>query len=133
MKLKIYLKNAVLSWWYRNDLTRLCIFFGTDKWGSHWYTQHYQRYFQPIKRKRLNVLEIGVGGYENSDIGGNSLRMWKAYFRKSKIVGIDIYDKTRFCEHRIDIRQRDQADSEALLRLSSEYGGSISSLMMAVT
>jgi hypothetical protein len=115
--------KAIRVWRYRNDLNRLAVVFRTDKWGHHWYTQHYQRYFAPLKDKRLNVLEIGVGGYENSEVGGESLRMWKAYFRNSRIVGIDVSDKTRFREHRIDIRQCDQTDSEALLRLSSEYGG----------
>jgi demethylmacrocin O-methyltransferase len=115
--------ESLLGWWYRNDLNRLALLFGTDKWGTHWYTQHYQRYFQPLKRKRLNLLEIGVGGYEHLDVGGESHRMWKAYFRKSRIVGIDIYDKTHLSEDRIDIRQIDQTDSEALIRLSTEYGG----------
>ncbi|HWA96674.1 MAG TPA: class I SAM-dependent methyltransferase [Terracidiphilus sp.] len=101
----------------------MALLFGTDKWGSHWYTQHYQRYFEQLRKKRLNVLEIGVGGYEEIDGGGASLRMWKAYFRKSRIVGIDLYDKSHLSEHRIDIRQCDQTDSEALLRLSHEYGG----------
>jgi hypothetical protein len=115
--------KVLLSWWYRNDLNRLASLFGTDKWGSHWYTQHYQRYFAPLRKNRLNILEIGVGGYERSEAGGGSLRMWKAYFRKSRIVGIDLYDKVQLSEHRIDIRQCDQTDSEALLRLSREYGG----------
>ncbi len=115
--------RALLGWWWRNDLNRLALLFHTDKWGAHWYTQHYQRYFQPLKGKGLNLLEIGVGGYENSNQGGESLRMWKAYFRNSRIVGIDLYDKTHLCEHRIDIRQCDQTDSESLHRLSSEYGG----------
>src|ERR1700686_2177813 len=98
-------RRAVLGWWWRNDLNRLAVLFHSDKWGSHWYTQHYQRYFHSLKHKRLNLLEIGVGGYESSDHGGESLRMWKEYFRPSRIVGIDIYDKTHFSEHRIDIRQ----------------------------
>lgn len=119
----VRIAKALLGWWYRNDLNRLARLFGTDKWGSHWYTQHYQRYFAPLRNKRLNILEIGVGGYEFSNAGGGSLRMWKAYFRKSRIVGIDLYDKHHLSEHRIDIRQCDQTDSEALLRLSSEYGG----------
>src|ERR1700688_2245107 len=76
-------KTAILAWWYRNDLNRLALLFGTDKWGCHWYTQHYERYFGSLKKKRLNLLEIGVGGYENPDEGGESLRMWKAYFRCS--------------------------------------------------
>jgi demethylmacrocin O-methyltransferase len=113
----------VLGWWWRNDLNRLALLFQTDKWGCHCYTPHYHRYFQPLKNQRLNLLEIGVGGCENSEQGGESLRMWKAYFRNSQIVGVDICDKTNFREHRIDIRQFGQTDSESLRRLSTEYGG----------
>src|SRR5215831_4721893 len=72
--------KAAGAWVFRNDLNRLARWYGTDKWGSHWYTQHYQRYFAPIKNNRLNVLEIGVGGYAQTDKGGASLRMWRAYF-----------------------------------------------------
>jgi len=64
-----------------------------------------------------------VGGGEHADSGGESLRMWKAYFLKGRIVGIDICDKTQFREPRIDIRQCDQTDAEALRQLSAEYGG----------
>jgi len=115
--------KAVPAWWHRNDLTRLAILYGTDKWGTHWYTPHYDRYLRPMKSRRLNVLEIGVGGYESPEVGGRSLRMWKAYFRKSQIVGIDLYDKTHLSEHRIDVRQCDQTDKESLTRLCEEYGG----------
>ncbi|MGB3630415.1 MAG: CmcI family methyltransferase [Terracidiphilus sp.] len=115
--------RLLLSWWCPNDLNRLAMLFGTDKWGSHWYTQHYDRYFRSIRRKRLNLLEIGVGGYDSPTRGGRSLRMWKAYFPKGRIVGIDIHDKTALCESRIDIRQCDQTDAEALKKLSVEYGG----------
>jgi hypothetical protein len=58
-----------------------------------------------MKSRPLNILEIGVGGYSSSTEGATSLRMWKAYFRKSKIVGIDLYDKSSLSEHRIEIRQ----------------------------
>lgn len=115
--------KGILGWWYRNDLNRLALLFGTDKWGAHWYTQHYQRYFEPVKNRPLNLLEIGVGGYDAKGEGGESLRMWKAYFRSSRIVGIDIRDKSRFRERRIDIWQCDQTNSAALVRLSNEYGG----------
>jgi len=115
--------KAILAWRHRDDLNYLAGLFRTDKWGAHWYTQHYQRYFARLKNDRLNVLEIGVGGYQNSNSGGESLRMWKAYFRKSRIVGIDLYDKTGLSEPRIDIRQCDQTDGDALLALNEEYGG----------
>jgi hypothetical protein len=117
------LRKRVQIWWSRNDLNRLAALFGSDKWGSHWYTPLYDRYFRPRKLKRLNVLEIGVGGYEDLHAGGNSLRMWKAYFRKSRIVGIDLHDKSFMSEARMDIRQCDQVDEEKLTGLSREYGG----------
>jgi hypothetical protein len=119
----VRIARPILGRWHRNDLNRLASSLGSDKWGNHWYTQHYRRYFEPLKSKRLNVLEIGVGGYGDLDMGGASLCMWKAYFRKSRIVGIDLYDKSHLSERRIDIRQCDQTDSEALARLSREYGG----------
>lgn len=112
-----------LAWMYRDNLTHLASLFQTDKWGIHWYMQHYERYFAPLRRARLNILEIGVGGEDNPDRGGASLRMWKAYFRRSRILGIDIHDKTQFRERRIDIRQCDQTDAGALTQLSQEYGG----------
>ena len=115
--------KAFLAFRHRNDLTSLALLFGTDKYGSHFYTPHYQRCFHCLRKNPLNVLEIGVGGYDSGDYGGASLRMWKAYFRKSNIVGIDICDKTKFCEPRIDIRQCDQTDSASLMQLSDEYGG----------
>lgn len=115
--------KTALGWWYRDDLNRLASLYRTDKWGCHWYTQHYQRYFSPLRLRRLNLLEIGVGGYQDADEGGASLRMWKAYFRRSQIVGIDLYDKRHFSEHRIDVRQCDQTDAEGLTRLSEQYGG----------
>jgi hypothetical protein len=123
MSMRARLRQAGLVWWHRNDLNRLAVLFGTDKWGSHWYTQHYQRYFGPIRRQRLTILEIGVGGYGKAGKGGASLRMWKRYFPYSRIVGIDLQDKTRFREPRIDIRQCDQTDAAALRALSDEYGG----------
>jgi hypothetical protein len=112
-----------MSWWHRDDLSYLASLFGTDKWGSHWYTQHYQRYFAPLRHKRLNLLEIGVGGYESAARGAASLRMWKTYFPKGRIVGIDVFDKRHLSEPRIDVRQCDQTDADALLRLAGEYGG----------
>jgi demethylmacrocin O-methyltransferase len=121
-RLKRIVKGA-RAWWHRNDLNRLALLFCSDKWGCHWYTPHYDRHFRHLKYKSLNILEIGVGGYQHSEIGGGSLKMWKAYFRKSAIVGIDLYDKTHFSEHRIDVRQCDQADADRLVQLSSEYGG----------
>src|SRR3989338_11469524 len=81
------LRVSIAAAAYRNDLTALATIFRTDKWGGcrygsrgHWYAQHYARHFAPLRFKKLNILEIGVGGDSDSKNGGESLRMWKAYF-----------------------------------------------------
>jgi len=33
----------------------------TDKGGSHRHIQHYERHFRRLRRRRLNIFEIGVG------------------------------------------------------------------------
>ncbi len=111
------------AWWRRNDLSYLAALYGTDKFGAHSYTEEYQRYFAPLKQKRLNLLEIGIGGYGECGKGGESLRMWKAYFPNSQIVGLDIHDKNVLREKRINTFQCDQTDAEALTALSEKYGG----------
>jgi len=97
--------------------------FGTDKWACHSYTQHYDRYFGPVCSRKLNALEIGVGGYERPADDGRWLRMWNAYFPKSRIVSIDIKDYASLRERSIDVMQLDQTDAARLTRLSDEYGG----------
>ena len=119
----VRMAKAAMAWRHRNDLSYLAGLFGTDKWGAHWFTPHYQRYFAPLRHRRLNIMEIGVGGYEDMGGGAASLRMWKAYFRKSRLVGIDLYDKSHLSESRIEIRQCDQTNAQALLHLVKEYGG----------
>ena len=56
LRLRLYYAKLRLNAkvFHRSDLSHLALFYHTDKWGRHWYTQHYQRYFQPFKRKRLN-------------------------------------------------------------------------------
>jgi demethylmacrocin O-methyltransferase len=113
---------SVYSLFCRRSLTKLAIAFGTDKEGSHFYSKHYQHHFEPYRQKKLNVLEIGVGGYKHPKRGGESLRLWKAYFPKSKIYGIDIYDKSFHNEDRIKTFVGSQVDEEFLKRVVSEIG-----------
>jgi len=67
-------------------------------------------------------LEIGVGGYENPCDGGNSLRMWKSYFRRSNVFGIDIFDKSGLNENRIRTFQGSQTDEVFLKSVVSKIG-----------
>jgi len=68
-------------------------------------------------------LEIGVGGYQDPRAGGNSLRMWKSYFPKGKIFGIDIYDKAYHNEKRIKTFKGSQIDDVFLKNVVAEIGG----------
>ena len=106
----------------RNNLAELSVAFGTDKEGVHYYADHYQHHFKSLRRKALNLLEIGIGGYRNPKDGGRSLRMWKAYFPKSNIFGIDIYDKTPLDEERVKTFKGSQADEGFLKTVVAKIG-----------
>ena len=70
----------------------------------------YQKHFSKLQYKKINLLEIGVGGYDDPKAGGNSLRMWKKFFPFGHIHGIDIVDKSSLAERRIQIHQGSQRD-----------------------
>lgn len=95
---------------------------GTDKWGFHFYTPHYERHFSEYRDQRVNVLEIGVGGYEHPGRGGESLRMWKAYFHRGMIFGLDLHDKSALNRPRIETIQGDQGDTQMLSAMATEIG-----------
>jgi hypothetical protein len=116
------MKHYFYSLSYGTKLDKLAIAFGTDKEGSHYYARHYQHHFASLRRKRLNILEIGIGGYENPKGGGQSLRMWKAYFPNSRIFGIDIHDKTYHDEYRIKSLRGSQVDEGFLKKVVDEIG-----------
>lgn len=111
-----------LGFLFQGDLPKLAALYGTDKWGSHWYAAHYARHFKHLRRKTLIILEIGIGGYEDPKAGGESLRMWRRYFPKSIIVGLDYHDKSSHVEKRIRIYQGDQSDEDVLRRIVTEVG-----------
>jgi hypothetical protein len=104
------------------DLSKLAIRFMTDKEGDHHYTKHYEHHFQSLRNKRLNILEIGIGGYDNPREGGASLRMWKEYFPNASIFGIDIYDKSPHNEPRIKTFKGSQTDEVFLRKVAEQIG-----------
>jgi hypothetical protein len=105
-----------------NDITDLAVRFGSDKWGGRWYTPHYQKYFEPYREQAVKVLEIGIGGYDLPDAGGESLRMWKHYFRRGLIYGMDIFPKPGVAESRVNVLQGDQGDERFLDSMARELG-----------
>src|SRR5688572_29079055 len=105
-----------------DDLVSLAKIYKTDKGWHHHYMPVYQQWFEALRHKPVRLLEIGIGGYDKPLLGGDSLRMWKSYFRKGIITGIDIYDKSALIEDRIYIYKGDQADKNFLRDVSQKEG-----------
>lgn len=121
LKIKYHLRHLkALTFPY--NLSKMALIHKTDKYGYHFYTPHYQNHFKKFKFKKIKLLEIGVGGYENPYLGGNSLRMWKSYFPFAKIFSFDIYDKSFLQENRIKISKGSQVDEKFLKELMLEIG-----------
>lgn len=106
----------------RRDLTTLAKIYGTDKWGTHFYTPHYQHHFAPFRDKPVTLIEIGVGGYADPNSGARSLRMWKKYFPLGNIYALDIHDKSALQEKRIRIFKGSQVDRTVLHEMVEETG-----------
>jgi demethylmacrocin O-methyltransferase len=104
----------------RMDLTELALHFGTDKAGTHHYTQHYERHLGHLRQEAFTLFEIGIGGYTRDGRGGASLRMWRQYFRHAQIVGLDIEDKSFVAGDRIRVHQGSQTDESVLRRIVEE-------------
>jgi hypothetical protein len=116
------LQHYLFRAFFGRNLRALARIYGTDKWGSHWYASHYETHFARLRLKRLNILEIGIGGYEDAEAGGDSLRMWRTYFPRSMVFGIDIYDKSLHDETRIKTIRGSQTDEYFLMRVLKEIG-----------
>ena len=98
-----------------SNLNALAVLWGTDKaLGHHGYTPHYATHLRSRRRSIECVLEIGIGNERDPLTGGNSLRMWRHYFPRAKIYGIDLYDKWFDDEARITALKADQSDPIAL-------------------
>jgi hypothetical protein len=105
-----------------NDLEKLGKVYKTDKVGNHSYAPHYMLHLQKFKFKKTNLLEIGVGGYDDPKLGANSLRMWKKYFPFGKIYSVDICEKSFLQESRIKIFQGSQVDKNFMKKVTGEIG-----------
>ncbi|ANZ15351.1 class I SAM-dependent methyltransferase [Streptomyces noursei] len=105
------------------NLSELSSRYITPKFGSlHWFTPHYDRHFREYRGEQVRVLEIGIGGYRVPTSGGGSLRMWKHFFPRGQIYGLDIVDKSHVNEPRIIALQGDQSDAESLNRIAERHG-----------
>ena len=116
------LQSFIYQILFGSNLKALSLIYGSDKWGTHWYIQHYETHLARLRKKKLNILEIGVGGYDDPKSGGSSLRMWRTYFPNSCIFGIDIEDKSYHDERRIKTFKCSQVDNDSLEIVLQEIG-----------
>lgn len=89
---------------------------GTDKSWAHQYIHVYQALFEPIRTKVKTVLELGIWD-------GGSLRMWRDYFDKAQITGIDITDRVNGMtgEERISTIFTDAYTHEAIAAFGTKF------------
>lgn len=113
-----------------NELDILALNFGTDKSSSgHNYCHIYTDYLEKYRNEPINLLEIGIGGlkddrsdYDRNDAGGESLKMWEAYFSHGKISGVDLFDKSFLNGGRINTYKGSQDDKDFLTKLINVIG-----------
>lgn len=98
-------------------LDAIGILHGTDKSSrNHGYLPLYDEVLTPIRKRRIRLLEIGV-------FGGASVRMWKDYFPRGEIVGLDRDPQTlAHAEDRIAIHLADQSDTAGMTALVRKLG-----------
>lgn len=102
-------------------LSKLGRQYGTDKIDSHSYLPIYERYFAPIRDRKIRFLEIGFGGYGEVNDGGASARMLQDYFThpKTEIVVTDIYTKNLKPGDEFTFKQGSQTDKDFMKSLGS--------------
>ncbi len=89
---------------------------GTDKHSLHHdYLRHYERMFTPFRHEPVDVLEIGV-------LNGASVRSWRQFFSRARIIGVDIDPRCRqYADDRVVIEIGSQEDPAFLTYLGTKY------------
>jgi len=88
--------------------------YDTDKAEHSHYLRKYEEWFQPLVDQDVRLLELGI--YK-----GGSLLLWRDYFNKGLIVGLDLNRVDVFDESgRIRVYQGQQEDTELLDRIAEE-------------
>ncbi len=95
------------------ELHALALKHGTDK-SSHGYCPHYERFIGDMHLLPITMIELGA-----SD--GCSLRMWKEWMSKARIIGFDNADYNH-PEDEITVFKGNQANIEDLQKMTSTIG-----------
>ena len=99
------------------SMASLCDRYRTDK-CDHWHNfiEVYSRVFAPYRSSATKVFEIGI-------LNGASHRMWKAYFDRAEVYGMDIKDCSYLEDEGIHTFIADQANREMLQDFIDKYEG----------
>jgi hypothetical protein len=104
------------------SLGQLGLQYKCDKITIHHYENHYETHLQPQRCTIHKILEIGVGGGDAPNSGGESLWMWRDYFPQAALYGLDIYDKHHLDDEHIKTFVIDQSDKNALSEFARQHG-----------
>jgi hypothetical protein len=124
-----------------SSLCRLFDFYGSDKGSNafhgvhvyshapHSYGHIYEMLFAGFRRKKINLLECGIGSTNPntpSNMGpsgcpGASLRAWRDFFPRAAIYGIDIDPDCLFEDDRIHTCQADQLDPGSIRAMWNQF------------
>jgi hypothetical protein len=102
------------------ELDALALKHGTDKSSEyHDYCGIYESYSKELKNSNIALIELGVGGYDYIDRGGESLRMWFEYFPHAKLIGLDVFPKKGIINNRTEFWEGSQTDKHLLKTILS--------------
>jgi hypothetical protein len=97
----------------RGNLSWLAAVYGSDKGATaHRYVDLYEQHLAPLRRSATKVLEIGI-------YRGASLQMWRDYFPRAEVIGVDIKE-IPVPGPRIRTLVGDQSDPALLAKLAGE-------------
>ncbi len=92
---------------------------GSDKGIK--YIKMYNILPELIESKRPTILEIGIGGHSAKYSGGKSLQALMYFYRKGKIIGADIMDKSFLDRSNLKTVILDQNNKNQLNKLGKIY------------
>lgn len=125
-QIEVYRAASMASYvfrWLPFPLETIFTWNGTDKHShqGHRYGPAYRAFFSEFRYRRVNLLEIGIGGYADS-LGGRSITAWRWYFPFLNIVACDIEDKSILARRGVTIKRLDQSSAADLSALVKDEG-----------
>ena len=104
---------------FEKKLTNFMIISGSDKGIK--YKKMYNILPELIEKKNPTILEIGIGGHSAKYSGGKSLQALMFFYRKGKIIGADIIDKTFLDRSNLETVILDQNSISELNKLGKKF------------